>query len=292
MLNETRIRSFLALAEGLNYSRTAEALYLSQQALSAQISALEKDVGLPLFRRTTRSVELTEAGRELYELFKKTAQEYAGIREKYCAASAGPRLLRIGYFEDMDISMQLFEAKARLPARYGEIACQLILKTNYRGILEGLDGGDFELAILPGGIDPSPARYQVRWFLNKELFLFVSPRFPGAREGMGIGDLRSAAFFVGSEPNLGRTVLESACAAHGFVPRYDEGRASPSVERMMIEAGEGVGMGGRFSLLHRNRELIRIPLNMADASIMALWRKDFSDHLVRTYVDTLENLLC
>lgn len=60
-----QLRSFLAVADTLNFSRAAQSLFLSQSALSRQIMDLEKEIGLPLFERNTRRVDLTEAGRLL-----------------------------------------------------------------------------------------------------------------------------------------------------------------------------------------------------------------------------------
>ena len=60
-----QLRYFIAVADTLNFSRAASSVYLSQSALSRQIMDLEKEVGLPLFRRSTRQVELTEAGKAL-----------------------------------------------------------------------------------------------------------------------------------------------------------------------------------------------------------------------------------
>ncbi len=57
-----RLQSFAALAEHLNFSRAAEALDISQPALSHQIAALEDELGLRLFERTKRRVMLTNAG--------------------------------------------------------------------------------------------------------------------------------------------------------------------------------------------------------------------------------------
>ena len=60
-----QLRYFIAVADTLNFSRTAESVYLSQSALSRQIMDLEKEVGVPLFNRSTRQVTLTDAGRAL-----------------------------------------------------------------------------------------------------------------------------------------------------------------------------------------------------------------------------------
>ena len=61
------LRSFVAVAEDLNFGRAAARLYLSQPALSRQISALEKLVGCELLRRSTHRVELTLAGEALLD---------------------------------------------------------------------------------------------------------------------------------------------------------------------------------------------------------------------------------
>ncbi|WP_406623156.1 LysR substrate-binding domain-containing protein [Acidovorax sp. SDU_ACID1] len=58
-------RAFLAVARHLNFRAAAEELSLTQSAVSRQIQALEEEVGVPLFLRHTRAVELTSAGGQL-----------------------------------------------------------------------------------------------------------------------------------------------------------------------------------------------------------------------------------
>lgn len=59
------LRAFLAVAQHLNFRAAAEDLALTQSAVSRQIQSLEEEIGVPLFLRHTRSVELTEAGAQL-----------------------------------------------------------------------------------------------------------------------------------------------------------------------------------------------------------------------------------
>ena len=65
MLSE--IKNFIVLAECKNYTTASNILFRSQSTLSKQISKLEEELGVVLFKRTTRSVELTAAGQALLE---------------------------------------------------------------------------------------------------------------------------------------------------------------------------------------------------------------------------------
>src|ERR1051325_829845 len=60
------LRAFEAIARHLSFAKAAEELHVTPAALSHQIRALEEQLGLDLFHRRTRAIELTEAGRLIY----------------------------------------------------------------------------------------------------------------------------------------------------------------------------------------------------------------------------------
>ena len=62
-----RLRTFVAVAEELNFTRAAERLHLAQQAVSKSVRQLERELGVELLERTTREVRLTAAGAVLLE---------------------------------------------------------------------------------------------------------------------------------------------------------------------------------------------------------------------------------
>ena len=68
---------FLKTAETLNFSKAASELYISQPALSKCVRNFEKEIGVKLFDRTTKKVELTEGGRILYDVWAKLRDETA-----------------------------------------------------------------------------------------------------------------------------------------------------------------------------------------------------------------------
>ena len=80
-----QLQYFLAVAKHLNFSRAAEALYISQPTLSYQIAELEKELGTTLFVRDRRKVFLTPAGGALLPLANKTldcAQEIRNLAQR------------------------------------------------------------------------------------------------------------------------------------------------------------------------------------------------------------------
>lgn len=66
MLEFKQLRYFVAIAESSSFSKAAQKLFITQPALSQQISKLEEQLGIKLLERNTRSVQLTAAGWDLY----------------------------------------------------------------------------------------------------------------------------------------------------------------------------------------------------------------------------------
>jgi len=80
------LRAFVLLAEQRNFSRAAALSHLSQPAFSALIRRLEETLGLRLFDRSTRSVELTAEGREFELSARRVLDEFdaalSGVRDQ------------------------------------------------------------------------------------------------------------------------------------------------------------------------------------------------------------------
>jgi DNA-binding transcriptional LysR family regulator len=64
LLDLRQVRTFLEVARTRSFTRAAAQLYYAQSSVTAQVQALERDLGVPLFNRLGRQVELTEAGRQ------------------------------------------------------------------------------------------------------------------------------------------------------------------------------------------------------------------------------------
>ena len=93
-----QLRYFVAVAEELHFGRAAERLHMSQSPLSRAIRELERQLGLVLFVRTTRRVELTPAGVALLARARKALAEVElAIDDARRAAAPEPGVVAIGY---------------------------------------------------------------------------------------------------------------------------------------------------------------------------------------------------
>jgi DNA-binding transcriptional LysR family regulator len=97
-LDLRRLRYFVAVAQELHFGRAASRLYVAQAVLSRQVQKLEHELGADLFVRSSRRVELTDAGRQLLQDAEPLlAAANAAIRRVRRAAE-GVRTLTIGFF--------------------------------------------------------------------------------------------------------------------------------------------------------------------------------------------------
>ena len=142
------LRALLALAEELNFTRAAERVHLTQQALSGQIRQLEERVGTRLVERNSRRVELTRAGRTLCEHARPllSGAEHAVVATR--AAGQEATRLTVGYVAP-------FTRRLVAPAfqHFGAAQPEVEVTIHFAGFLDPLGGlrdGPSDVAILYG----------------------------------------------------------------------------------------------------------------------------------------------
>ncbi len=87
---------FLLVAENLSFARASESLHISQPAVTKQISSLEQELGVSLFIRSTRHVELTPAGMSFYKDAKEIVAKTQTAVSRLKNHNTNPASLRIG----------------------------------------------------------------------------------------------------------------------------------------------------------------------------------------------------
>ena len=93
----TQMECFVEAAKTLNFTRAAENLYISQQVMSRQIRALEKELGFPVFERRNTGVILTAAGESLYRDWKDLLERHRSSVDRARDIDQGERrAFRVG----------------------------------------------------------------------------------------------------------------------------------------------------------------------------------------------------
>jgi DNA-binding transcriptional LysR family regulator len=147
----------LAVADELHFTRAAEKVNVTQSALSRQIQQLESALGVQLFQRGTRRVELTDAGEAFVRHARKTLElARAAILRTQAIGKGEPQEFLITYSPFVDThlvtSMQMIveSAQPRIPVRYRSVApqeqMQMLLsgRSQIAAVILPLDLEDFE----------------------------------------------------------------------------------------------------------------------------------------------------
>ncbi|WP_406200206.1 LysR family transcriptional regulator [Kitasatospora sp. NBC_01560] len=123
-LHPRLLRGFVVVADALHFGRAADRLHVAQQALSRDVRSLERLLGDALFTRTTRSVELTPAGRRL---LPKARQLLALHDEILTAAEQRPLLLDVNSnVSGPDLTAERLLEPARAAWPEGEILARFL----------------------------------------------------------------------------------------------------------------------------------------------------------------------
>lgn len=145
------LRSFVAVAEELNFTRAAKRLFIAQQALSTQIRQLEDRIGARLFERNTRSVSLTRAGEVLLGQARLLLADADTVVAATRAAGETGTTLTVGFVAAVN-----HPEMSHALDRFSESHPEVDLMINFGDQLDptgGLHDGQADLAFVYGPFD-------------------------------------------------------------------------------------------------------------------------------------------
>lgn len=238
------LRHFVMVAEEGHITRAAERLGMQQPPLSQRIKAIETELGVQLFRRKARGVELTEAGRVFLDRARVTLAQYDGAFEAARSAARGEQgRLCVGVMPTA--AFHPFVPTAIRAFRVAFPQVSLTLDECLRSeAVERLRHDQMDVAFLraplaePGGLVIHP--------LLAEPMVVALPRhhaLAGRGDGaLALKDLAAETFIVYAR-QLGPAFYEAtmaACLNAGFTPRL--GQEAPRITSALSLVAVGLGI--------------------------------------------------
>lgn len=230
----------LAVAKYQHFTNAADEICVSQPAISNQIGKLEEEIGVQLFKRTTRKVYLTPAGKEFVGYAERVMAELARAKQamrQYAAAEVGELVLgiipTIGHL-GLTADITCFQNT------YAKI--QVTIKEDYSEQLLGmLIESKIDLAIVtPPAVTAVYKEIEFYPLIQDKLVLVVPANHPvAAKKSISISEMKNEKFiFMNANSNLYRESLE-VCRKAGFEPNV--ALRSRQVETVLGFVAAGLG---------------------------------------------------
>lgn len=291
-----QLRYFIAVADTLNFSRAASSVYLSQSALSRQIMDLEKEVGLPLFRRSTRQVELTDAGRAL----QKSAKELISRWEKMLpevrnAVSDEARSLTLTIGVDARSLARPESRKEFLELLYDMRrdypGLRVLLRSlDYQDIIKGLYDKTLDCAMILDRIPENKVDIMQQYFGREEMVLVF--RSANVHTDADYGDVitKRGLIMVDREPQ-GLYHIIHILSALSLEPQI---RFCETLEdmTMTVETGESATILPESvvaKLDNPQLTVLRLPTEMAELQRTLLWPKNHMNPVLDVLRERMKN---
>ncbi|MEQ3554431.1 LysR family transcriptional regulator [Pseudonocardia nematodicida] len=281
------LHAFTVVAEELHFGRAAARLHISQPALSQQIRVLEKGLGAVLFRRSSHSVTLTEAGRELRDSAPRVLFEAKRAEDRVREAHEGTRgTLTVG-----SVGSALASITPRIMARLGadapDVRIDLSL-TDTVPAMTALEERRLDVAV----VRPAAPHPRIdRELLLSEPLVAVLPaghRLAGV-DVVDITELADEPFVLwdrGSGPEFFDTIV-GYCRDNGVDPRVVVEGEEVQTQLALVAAGLGVSLLPSYWTSLQNRSLVFRPLcpEPPRVALHLAWRRNDPSPLLRRFLD-------
>ncbi|TWS26172.1 LysR family transcriptional regulator [Tsukamurella sputi] len=267
-MNLRQLQYFVAVAEERHFGRAARRLHMAQPPLSHQIRQLESDLGVELLHRTTRRVDLTDAGRAYLDRAR-------GILAAVDDASEHARRVAAGATGHVTIGCVGTATYSLLPPLARRLAEELPgIDFAFRGEMlvpdqvEALRGGEIDIALLrPPVADPS---LTVRVVRREPWVVALPAEHPLAqRERLRVSDLAGEAFIVHSAGR--RSAMYDRVMAllreGGVAPAIRHEVGETSTLGTLVAAGLGIALAPKPITALRLDGIMYVPLAGAGSGV-------------------------
>ena len=244
MLDVRRLQVLGEVARQGSFSAAADELYLSQSAVSQQVAALEREVGMPLLDRTSDGPKLTDAGRVLLD-HADAAIARLEEAERDLAAIAGLEggEVRIASFPSATGSL-LMDALRDFSQRHPAVELS-VTEAEPEVSLPALRAADVDIAIVFDypilNLEHADRDVERHLLLEEEMYLALPQDHPMASKAkVSLRDFADESWLCGVRPSSCAQGIVAACREAGFEPRIGFESEEYQVLQGYVAAGLGV----------------------------------------------------
>jgi DNA-binding transcriptional LysR family regulator len=293
MINMFDIKCFLSLSNTLNFTKTAQDMFLSQQAVSQRIARIEESIGFPLFVRSRSFVKLTRTGEQCYRFLAPFYEEFNALlvtcRQEFDNMS---KCLKVGYQNMLNWSVFLNTAQNAL--RKETPGLELIGELFDSNILvKHLEQGRVNMIVIYERFAPKMDGLEKADLMKMPLLLMVSATHPKATEHATYKTFAQDPFIedVFGKESPDQTIKRAKKTAsycnltpsdYIIVPNRDSAN-------MAAESGRGIIIGTKLSYSAASQNLCKYPTD-AQETLICLWKEEEENILVRRYVKCLQQV--
>jgi DNA-binding transcriptional LysR family regulator len=262
-----QLLAFVAVAEELHFGRAAERLNISQPPLSQQIRQFEKDVGTTLFVRTTRSVQLTPAGRELLDAAHRLLEQGgAAIASTHRVAAGEIGMLSLGFTSAAAVQQMLPRAISAYRKRFPEMRLTLH-EQNSSQLWDGLLSGRLDVALMRRQASMSDTMIRFLPVGQEPLGVAMPAGHRLAHKArIAMDDLRDEELVTFAQSTSGyfHALIGGLFTQAGIHPRIAHESVLPTM-LSLVEAGVGIALIPRSAAAMRPGRLVFRPLHARGA---------------------------
>ena len=282
------LRYFIAVTEELHFTRAARRLHIAQPPMSRQIRELEQELGVTLFNRTRRQVELTDAGQVFLVKARQVLRAAeSAVLETQRAERGETGKLAVGFFEQTAYTM-LPPILRAFNQRFPEVDVQLRWFPVIDQV-EALEQGEVDIAFVRPVVDLSAV--SKRLLLTEAFVVAVPASHPfAARDTVAIEECANERIINYAQhlaPAYHAAIMR-ACALAGFVPvrPLDVGQVYTALG--LVSAGVGIALAPASVQRVRFDGLLYKPLRgrpLESVTYLA-WLQPAPTVLLKAFVET------
>jgi DNA-binding transcriptional LysR family regulator len=280
-----QLQYFVTIAHTGGFRTAADTLGVSLATLSEQIKSLERELGVRLVERGSRSLSLTETGRVLLPRAERLLADLKATREEMLEFAQLERgQIVIGSVTGAGTSW-LPTFVAAFLRRHPHVEVRLVERTSSL-LLRLLESGDLHVACLlvpaAGAVENiAPPSISVRRLFVRDLVVVVSPRHRlASRKSVALDELACENLILTSPEEAPRLIVDDAFRARGITPTVRFEANDPTALIGLAAEGVGIGITGDRIARRNADKVVAVPL--ADVSLRYAMALAWSDRGAQT----------